>query len=153
MISKERKRIYDKAYRKAHREERLIKKKAYYQANREKIRAYNKARLEHSRIHREKNKERINAGRRGRYRFRNRCGRTGMTKKIFNALFEAQGQKCASCGTTEFDGHGPCVDHDHSTGRIRGILCNSCNMAEGYLKSDPARARNLADYLEKHGKV
>jgi hypothetical protein len=60
---------------------------------------------------------------------------------------------CAVCGSME----NLCVDHDHaccpgkySCGKcVRGILCRSCNQAEGFLKSNPDLARKLADYLER----
>lgn len=40
-------------------------------------------------------------------------------------------------------------DHDHKTGKPRGILCRNCNMALGYMCDDPSRLRLAADYLEK----
>jgi hypothetical protein len=42
---------------------------------------------------------------------------------------------------------GPVVDHDHSSGIVRGILCQPCNLAAGMLRDDPGRANNLAQYL------
>lgn len=60
---------------------------------------------------------------------------------------------CEICGSME----NLCVDHDHSccSGKsscgkcVRGMLCRSCNQAEGFLKSNPELARKLADYLER----
>jgi len=43
-----------------------------------------------------------------------------------------------------------CVDHDHATNKVRGLLCNPCNLAIGYLKDSPANADALAAYLRKH---
>lgn len=45
------------------------------------------------------------------------------------------------------------VDHDHQTGRIRGILCITCNIAVGMLHDDAARARAAAVYLEQNAKI
>jgi hypothetical protein len=42
-----------------------------------------------------------------------------------------------------------CVDHDHETGRVRGFICDSCNVAIGKAQDDPNLLRALADYLEK----
>ena len=40
------------------------------------------------------------------------------------------------------------VDHDHETGKIRGLLCHACNIVLGLVKDDPDRLRLLANYLE-----
>jgi hypothetical protein len=42
------------------------------------------------------------------------------------------------------------VDHCHKTGKIRGLLCQGCNMALGLLKDSPAIINNLARYINKH---
>lgn len=60
-----------------------------------------------------------------------------------------QGGKCAIC-LKEIDMKAY-VDHDHATGRVRGLLCGLCNSAIGMLKDDPARIRRAADYVEKGG--
>jgi hypothetical protein len=41
-----------------------------------------------------------------------------------------------------------CLDHDHSTGQIRGWLCHNCNKALGLLRDNPARLRRAITYLE-----
>ena len=46
-------------------------------------------------------------------------------------------------------GRGTHVDHDHATGRVRGLLCSDCNLAEGFVRSSASRARMLAAYLDR----
>lgn len=58
--------------------------------------------------------------------------------------FKAFPQKCAVCGATD-DLVG---DHDHETGRARGILCRNCNLAIGNMRDNPERLRAAAAYLE-----
>lgn len=41
------------------------------------------------------------------------------------------------------------IDHDHTTGQVRGLLCNSCNRAEGFIKTKE-RALALGDYITKY---
>ena len=60
----------------------------------------------------------------------------GMTEDDFNALYESQGGKCAICGkplnkvggARDQVAH---IDHDHETGKVRGILCRLCNIGLG----------------------
>jgi hypothetical protein len=44
-----------------------------------------------------------------------------------------------------------CVDHDHATGRVRGLLCAACNAALGLLQDNPRVILSAADYLLKWG--
>lgn len=68
-------------------------------------------------------------------------------------LLEKQGGRCAICGTDEFNGKSPCVDHDHTTGKIRGILCGNCNNALGLIKDNVLIAQQMIVYLGgNHGK-
>jgi hypothetical protein len=74
-----------------------------------------------------------------------------ITWEKYHEMLEAQEGKCAICKTTEPGGRGAFpVDHDHATGKIRALLCNSCNMAIGMMKDDPAQLRAAAVYLETH---
>lgn len=76
--------------------------------------------------------------------------RFGISLEAFNALWLAQGEKCALCGTGNLKGRELAVDHDHSTGKVRGILCKLCNTAVGLLKDDASLMRRAADYVEVH---
>lgn len=76
----------------------------------------------------------------------------GITAEEYNALFEAQGNVCAICGTDSTKGKNWCVDHNHVTGKVRAILCDGCNRGLGYFYESPTALRAAADYVEKHGK-
>jgi hypothetical protein len=45
-----------------------------------------------------------------------------------------------------------CVDHDHETNKVRGLLCNSCNKALGLFKDSPNILNQAINYLGTHGK-
>lgn len=51
---------------------------------------------------------------------------------------------CHSCGTREGR---LCIDHNHNTGKIRGILCHGCNVTLGFMSDDPDRLTYLLAYL------
>jgi hypothetical protein len=71
----------------------------------------------------------------------------GLTRQELELLL-AQNEQCAICGG-DWDAKGPHVDHDHATGRLRGILCGNCNNGLGRFHDDPARLRAAAAYLER----
>ena len=57
--------------------------------------------------------------------------------------FQRLPQKCAICGSTDR----LVPDHDHKTGAVRGILCNTCNRVLGFAGDDIKRLRNAIVYL------
>lgn len=75
----------------------------------------------------------------------------GMTRAEIAALLVSQDGKCAICGVGDAGGrHGNFhVDHDHETGRVRGMLCHSCNIALGHFKDDPSVLQSAIDYLHR----
>ena len=75
--------------------------------------------------------------------------RYGITLEDYDRMLETQGGGCAICGRpprTDISLH---VDHDHETGRIRGLLCFPCNNTLGDFKDDPKRLYAAADYLSR----
>ena len=77
----------------------------------------------------------------------NRKAKYGLAQDDFDQLFVAQNNACAICKTTEASW---CVDHCHSTGKVRGILCNHCNTGLGMFKDAEASLTNALHYLRRH---
>lgn len=106
--------------------------------------------------------DKIEAGRRRYYaenkeKFRDysRQRRYGLTPEAFNELLDSQGGKCAVCGTNEYVGPGKCphIDHDHKTGKIRGLVCVRCNVLLGMAQDQHERFIAAIRYLEKHAQL
>jgi len=70
----------------------------------------------------------------------------GLTKAELELLL-AQHEVCAICETDDWGKKGPQVDHDHVTGRVRGVLCNNCNNGLGRFADDPMRLKRAIEYL------
>lgn len=78
----------------------------------------------------------------------------GITLEQFNQAFEKQGGICAVCGrpeTATINGKifWLSVDHDHNTGKVRGLLCHKCNIALGHLEENPVIIQSLLTYITK----
>jgi hypothetical protein len=71
----------------------------------------------------------------------------GITGDEFRKIIDKQQTKCPICNRSI--NKNLSIDHDHNTGKIRGIICNSCNLAIGNAESSPERLRAMANYLEK----
>ena len=76
----------------------------------------------------------------------------GITMDQYGEMFSKQNGVCAIC-LSDSPGFKNrkyfCVDHNHSTGKIRGLLCYPCNLAIGFLKDNPANAAKLIEYLNE----
>ncbi|GAA1907042.1 endonuclease VII domain-containing protein [Streptantibioticus ferralitis] len=73
--------------------------------------------------------------------FRRRCG---LGQAELQDLAEQQGRVCVICLAAPPEQ----VDHDHETGKVRGVLCFSCNAALGQFKDRPDEIRRAAAYVE-----
>lgn len=76
----------------------------------------------------------------------------GMTQNDFDLMLKSQNDQCAICGSTKWGGrhNTPCVDHDHATGQIRGLLCHSCNLILGHAKDNHNVLLAATVYLSHH---
>jgi hypothetical protein len=76
----------------------------------------------------------------------------GLTIRDYEALVVKQGGRCANalCSVQEPGGKWNrwAVDHDHKTGKVRGLLCNGCNIALGHARDSVDVLRGLTAYLE-----
>lgn len=69
----------------------------------------------------------------------------GITEPEYAALLEKQDHRCGVC--CQPSETALCVDHDHGTGRVRGLLCHKCNTMIGLAGDDTARLRAAIAYL------
>lgn len=79
----------------------------------------------------------------------------GMTPEDYENLVAAQGDRCAICrgshrGANGSENYSWCVDHSHSTGKVRGLLCSDCNMGLGRFGDNPETLSAAAAYLTLH---
>ena len=83
---------------------------------------------------------------------RSNIGRLGVTPERFDEMLAEQGGRCAICSTTDpGQSHGRMsIDHDHSTGAVRALLCHGCNAGLGNFKDDPDALEAAARYLRAH---
>src|SRR6266567_3377847 len=70
----------------------------------------------------------------------------GITWDEYQEMFESQKGLCAICQGVE-EGRMLSVDHDHETGKVRGLLCGSCNRALGLFKEDPELLDIAKEYV------
>lgn len=118
----------NRRYRLAHREKRLEASRKWVARNRDKQRKY----LE-----------------------KNKLAKYGLSIADYELMVEACGNLCEICRRPEMmrqrgETLKLAVDHCHDIGRVRGLLCHSCNTSLGKFNHNPALLRSAADYLEKH---
>jgi Recombination endonuclease VII len=134
----------DPVYRAKENARRSAHRQAHRPQNRERARRY-----------REAHRDEINKRARARYHAHKDEGesparkaqlrRYGISLAEYDALLEKQGGACAICRKRSKGRL--CVDHCHVTGMVRGLLCNECNTALGYLKDDQASLVAALAYL------
>ncbi len=77
----------------------------------------------------------------------------GITIEDFDAMLSSQDGTCAICDGTNSDSarnRRMTVDHDHDTGKVRGLLCFTCNTSIGKLGDTYAALQKAADYLKEN---
>ena len=76
-------------------------------------------------------------------------GIVGMTWELYQQMLSDQESGCAICQKPCASGRQLAVDHDHETGRVRGLLCMSCNQFIGKLENGTVPYSRLIAYLTK----
>lgn len=154
-MSKEERRKYNKEYRQKNKE--VIKKrmKEYYLTNKKHIKKKIREYLHNNKeVIKEKTKEYylVNKERKKEYMSKCHYKKTyNLTLEEIDELLIKQDHKCALCGTSLLETK-RCVDHDHETGIIRGILCYKCNTGLGWFQrfyENPELLKKTVEYIKK----
>lgn len=124
----------------------------YYRQNKEKVTAKIKE-------WGERNKDKVKAARKQRHQETKHERRVNNLKQLYgiddtdyDRMLVEQGGCCAICGSKDHKNSRTkyfAVDHCHSTGVVRGLLCNSCNKGIGLLQDNPEVLKAAAGYLER----
>lgn len=70
----------------------------------------------------------------------------GITEADFEAMRSRADFRCEICGQKQ---ESLCIDHDHTTGVVRGLLCRPCNLGLGDFRDDVVRLQAAIEYLER----
>lgn len=149
-IDREKKREYSKLYYQEHKDK-------WNKRTREQQDAYNKTRREkyaNDSEYRERQKHlsRNRPNKEEKKRHQHLKELYGLTVDQYETMVKSQNGKCAICGnghTGSITSKNLSVDHNHSTGKIRGLLCHKCNMGIGYFKENIDTLKSAISYLEK----
>jgi hypothetical protein len=73
----------------------------------------------------------------------------GLSEEDYYLMLDDQDNKCAICKTDRWAGKFdvPNVDHNHDTGKVRGLLCADCNFGLGNFKDSIERLQSAIEYL------
>jgi hypothetical protein len=144
----EAKRAYKRQWYINNRQRLLTKAKSKYDATPE---FYRKKSLAVARANPQANRDKVNNWRREnpeRARDSQLKKNYGITLDAYIKIFESQNNRCAICKSPSTGGKNDWhVDHDHSTGKVRGILCNHCNRGLGAFKDNASVLTDAINYL------
>jgi len=109
-------------------------------------------------LYRNKHKERLDAYHRA-YMQVYKLKEYDISKTQYETLLLKQDNRCAICNKTETvkqSKNGPvrhlAIDHDHISGKVRGLLCYVCNTTLGRINEDTSILENMIQYLRNHEK-
>lgn len=135
----------------ANKQKALDYRAEYYQQNRleirEKDRRYrrvHKDQVNHSnREWRKRNPEKYK-----RQMYVSQLKQYGLTPEAYERMLLSQDGACAICRKQNLK---LCIDHDHASGKVRGLLCYACNNVLGCSKDSEEILRKAIEYLYEHG--
>lgn len=150
----ESKKEYRKRYYEEHKKEYIEYRKKYYYKNVEKAREKSKKYYENNK---EKHTERVNIWvnknkekSKNIHRAAHLRRAYGISLQYYDKLFMQQKGRCFICGQHENELKKKlCVDHNHQTGNVRGLLCRECNIGLSKFKDDIFILRKAILYLKK----
>jgi hypothetical protein len=78
--------------------------------------------------------------------------RYGITQEQYEGMLEKQNHRCAICETDTVGRNHTAfhVDHNHDTGKVRGLLCDKCNRGLGYFNDNPDFLKKASEYLNEN---
>ena len=133
----EARREYNRRYREKNREKLRKQRLAWEEKNREAMKEY-----QHE--YRAARREMLNA--------KKRLEPYDLTQAELDTMLAVQDGACAICNLLP-SGKGPNavlhIDHDHGTGKVRGLLCQACNRGLGFFRDAPGRLTAAIEYLRK----
>ena len=118
--------------------------------------------LQYQRDYNKRNREKRRAQSRARYKKQGvrdgllrRLKKLGITYKDYQELAQSQENRCGICGKKSSDKYrgkprSLHIDHCHTTGKIRGLLCATCNHGIGNFYDNPLLLKKAISYLKKH---
>jgi len=156
---------YNKKWRQEHKKQMKELQQKWYQEHKEQIREYGKKwKQEHNERMKETNKKyydknKLQIAERAKkwYQKNKEKRKENYLTKLYDLTLEdkkkmlvEQDYKCAICGEP-LDLETAVIDHDHKDGKVRGLLCNSCNFKEGqynFFKEHPEYVEKLEEYYK-----
>lgn len=115
---------YQDTYYKKHKKDKCKRHRAWVQRNKEYCKTYQRA-----------------------YNLRKLYG---LSTSQFEAMKKVQDNKCSICFSEFTSDSFSYVDHNHDTGKVRGLLCSKCNLALGQFKDDQILLMNAIKYLRRY---
>lgn len=135
-------------WKNANKEKVSTQRRRWYHANRERLieemKEYTKTHKEQKNAYTKRNADKLY----DKY-LKNKYG---ISLKEYEVLLKIQNNVCAICKSPS-NNKKMAVDHDHKTGKVRGLLCSSCNTSLGGFKDNIQILNAAADYINNHNEV